>query len=79
MAYLHNKKPLCIIHRDLKPANLMIAGSPYMRTQRQKDILMYELGALKIVDYGLSKSLKLQKEVSGRCMQRQAGRQGRVN
>ncbi|KAF8063844.1 TRN1 [Scenedesmus sp. PABB004] len=60
IAYLHNHHPLSIIHRDLKPANLMIGGS-YIESAVQRKILLHELGTVKIADFGLSKSLKLNK------------------
>lgn len=60
LAYLHNRSPQAVIHRDLKPANLMMGGHkvfcPAHRTLCQE-----ELGVLKIADFGLSKSLKLNK------------------
>jgi serine/threonine protein kinase len=59
MAYLHNKEPMSIIHRDLKPANIMIGGFN-MRSARQRQAFIQELGILKIADFGLAKSLKLQ-------------------
>eukprot|EP00775_Hariotina_reticulata_P001428 gene1428-1769_t len=61
IAYLHNHHPLSIIHRDLKPANLMIGGSSYIDSDMQRRIMLHELGTVKIADFGLSKSLKLNK------------------
>ncbi|WIA42498.1 hypothetical protein OEZ86_008486 [Tetradesmus obliquus] len=60
IAYLHNHNPLSIIHRDLKPANLMIGGS-HVDTDMHRRLLLHELGTVKIADFGLSKSLKLNK------------------
>ena len=63
IAYLHNRQPLAIIHRDLKPANLMIGGGPMdaaAQSGAARARLVAELGVLKIADFGLSKSLKLQ-------------------
>lgn len=57
LAYLHNRRPSPIIHRDLKPGNLMLAGSPY---QSQKDII-FETGVVKLADFGLSKTLPINK------------------
>ncbi|KAG1673263.1 hypothetical protein FOA52_002543 [Chlamydomonas sp. UWO 241] len=61
MAYLHNRSPQAVIHRDLKPANIMLGGfKVFSRTHKE---LMYgEIGMLKIADFGLSKSLKLNKK-----------------
>ncbi|KAF6260215.1 protein kinase [Scenedesmus sp. NREL 46B-D3] len=60
IAYLHNHNPLSIIHRDLKPANLMIGGS-HVESDIHRRLLLHELGTVKIADFGLSKSLKLNK------------------
>lgn len=46
--------------RDLKPANLMIGGS-HVDTDMHRRLLLHELGTVKIADFGLSKSLKLNK------------------
>jgi serine/threonine protein kinase len=45
----------------LKPANLMIGGSSYIESDMQRRIMLHELGCVKIADFGLSKSLKLNK------------------
>ncbi|KAK9861467.1 hypothetical protein WJX84_003285 [Apatococcus fuscideae] len=58
LAYLHNKKhPSGVVHRDLKPANLMVAGSSY----HTRDALMFDIGTIKLSDFGLSKSLPVNK------------------
>jgi serine/threonine protein kinase len=46
--------------RDLKPANLMVGGH-HVETPAQRKLLVLELGAVKLADFGLSKSLKLGK------------------
>jgi len=53
--------------RDLKPANLMIGGGPIEAASdpAARRVLMNELGVLKIADFGLSKSLKLQLQRGG--------------
>ena len=43
LTYLHNREPHPIVHRDLKPANLMVGNDD----------------RLKIMDFGLSKTLKV--------------------
>lgn len=40
MNYLHTEAPVCVIHRDLKPSN----------------VLVFSDGALKISDFGLSRT-----------------------
>ncbi|KAK9810142.1 hypothetical protein WJX72_005510 [[Myrmecia] bisecta] len=60
LAYLHNKRPSAIIHRDLKPGNLMIAGSQY----HGRDSLVFDTGTIKLADFGLSKSLPVNKHAS---------------
>ncbi|EIE26582.1 kinase-like protein [Coccomyxa subellipsoidea C-169] len=57
LAYLHAKKNGAIIHRDLKPGNLMIAGSQY----QSRDSLVFDTGTIKLADFGLSKSLPVNK------------------
>lgn len=57
LAYLHNRRPSPIIHRDLKPGNLMLAGSSY-QNQRQ---IVFETGTVKLADFGLSKTLPINK------------------
>lgn len=57
LAYLHNRKPAPIVHRDMKPANLMIAGAMSV----DRDSLVYETGVMKLADFGLSKSLPMNK------------------
>lgn len=57
LAYLHNRRPSPIIHRDLKPGNLMLSGSPY-QSERQ---IIYETGVVKLADFGLSKTLPINK------------------
>ncbi|CAK0733933.1 hypothetical protein CVIRNUC_000357 [Coccomyxa viridis] len=57
LAYLHAKKNGAIIHRDLKPGNLMIAGSQY----HGKESLIFDTGTIKLADFGLSKSLPVNK------------------
>jgi serine/threonine protein kinase len=53
--------------RDLKPANLMIGGGPIEAASdpSARRVLLNELGVLKIADFGLSKSLKLQLQRAG--------------
>ncbi|KAG2500845.1 hypothetical protein HYH03_001606 [Edaphochlamys debaryana] len=60
LAYLHNRSPQAVIHRDLKPANLMIGG-PKVFSSLHRMLCQEEMGVLKIADFGLSKSLKLNK------------------
>lgn len=60
LAYMHNRKPGAIIHRDLKPGNLMISGSQY----HSRESLIYDTGSLKLADFGLSKSLPVNKHAS---------------
>ncbi|KAK9810812.1 hypothetical protein WJX73_009202 [Symbiochloris irregularis] len=60
LAYMQAKKPSPIVHRDLKPANLMVAGSPYYT----RDKLIYDIGTIKLADFGLSKSLPINKHVA---------------
>ena len=57
LAYLHNRRPSPIIHRDLKPGNLMLSGSSY-QGQRQ---IVFETGTVKLADFGLSKTLPVNK------------------
>jgi tRNA A-37 threonylcarbamoyl transferase component Bud32 len=60
LAYMHNRKPGAIIHRDLKPGNLMISGSQY----HSRDSLIFDIGTMKLADFGLSKSLPVNKHAS---------------
>lgn len=53
LEYLHQRRPSPIIHRDLKPGNLMFSGSLYTS---QRD-LVYDHGTVKLADFGLSKTL----------------------
>lgn len=57
LAYLHTRKPAPIIHRDLKPNNLMFSGSPYQKPFE----LMFNSGVVKLADFGLSKTLPINK------------------
>lgn len=57
LAYLHNRRPSPIIHRDLKPGNLMLSGSPYQTVKQ----IIYETGVVKLADFGLSKTLPVNK------------------
>lgn len=38
-------------------------GSMYTRNRREKQLMIHEVGILKVADFGLSKSLKLTKQV----------------
>lgn len=57
LAYLHNRSPSPIIHRDLKPGNLMFTGSPY----QSKHEIIFKTGVCKLADFGLSKTLPVNK------------------
>jgi serine/threonine protein kinase len=57
LAYLHNRRPSPIIHRDLKPGNLMLSGSPYQTVKQ----IIFETGVVKLADFGLSKTLPVNK------------------
>lgn len=57
LAYLHNRRPSPIIHRDLKPGNLMFTGSPYQSKQE----IIFKTGVCKLADFGLSKTLPVNK------------------
>jgi hypothetical protein len=57
LAYLHNRRPSPIIHRDLKPGNLMFTGSPY----QSKHEIIFKTGVCKLADFGLSKTLPVNK------------------
>ena len=59
--------PQAGIHRDLKPANLMLGG-PKVYSPYHKTLLLEEMGIMKIADFGLSKSLKLNKPKNARSL-----------
>lgn len=64
LAYLHNRQPHAVIHRDLKPANLMLGGHK-MYNSYHKQLNQQEMGVLKLADFGLSKSLRLNRKPRG--------------
>lgn len=57
MAYMHSRQPV-LIHRDLKPANIMVGGSMFMLAEQ--NVLLNNVGTVKVADFGLSKSLPKQ-------------------